>query len=1248
MQGALVSAGHTGIAELPFWPFMAAAAVLTDFAADKLRPLGGGPPNLAAVGQMLIEHAEPIRIGPAKGRWSLIGTSRSAVLAELKRSNRLSEALEANRVDDRPDNPTQWAVDSLIERGQPSELPEQPLAGLLGFERAVELLRPCFAIPRNLHAGLLARIDRLRLLEPLQRLMEHGFAGRERESRTLREYIDELQSQSFKEMLTRRLDNVLDIFRARPLLVIWGPGGVGKSTLIAKFLLDHAGPGNPSPTPFVYLDFDRGMLDPLKPDTLLAEALRQIEVQFPEFADRAASLSADSHTRFRSANTENVSRSAHYGQSSLLRDRFAELVGEISAARNSNLLFFIDTFEIVQRRGLTSVYNVLALTAALTKAMPRLRAVIVGRAAMRDSDFYGFAKDVPRWKSVALEGFDAASGRLYLQGRLSKLGIATVDPAALDRIVLLVRGNPLSLRLAARVFAKNGITALEGAVDEARFEASLTEERLQGVLHNRIVANLEEPLRRIADPGLIVRRLTPDVIQHVLAGPCEIEIASATQAADMFNSLQAEVSLFEASGETTLRHRPDVRLLMLPLLRAKIKDRARAIDSAAVTFWSRMNSPEARAEEIYHLLWLDADTQELDSAYRKGPVSKSLLEDALDEFEALDGSVAARFWLCRKLEREMSNELAYKADLAQWEQNAARQAHNLIESGSPAEALTALRARPARTPTSPLWCTEIEALKLLGRDAEGLEVTARALAAAVGCHEPEHVLNLVIQEASLLERMGRRDEAWESAIRAGSLAVSLQDKVRQFEAKLMQTRLTRLLGSAYNSQYRADLLEMLDMPIVREAIARRPALSLEASAEVGDLRPELFIFSASPVAAGGSDRAAEALGLLRIGVAHAQRAEVDAAQSALQRAHEMARQLGDAKLLARVLVQLADVEMAAGRIEDASAHAGEAVALSQTLNDPKMELQARGAAGNVFVAKGELDPALHEYSLSLAIARGINDRLGEGNALGNIANVHLYRGDPRQAIPLLQQDLRIAEELGDRHGERQTLGSLATAYRLNGDMETALEFYLRSLGRAKELGDLPGQATTLNNLAALCTELSRVHDAKIYLLDAIKINEALKNVNGQFDTLGILASAFRMSNDLGSALMVYKKQMALASRAQDPVRRQIAEDNHRRTSRAMQESAAPAVTSGPRPASAYTPAPAEKSEASAPVTQKEPDTASAPEVEPIGSTPSATGIWDASPAIESKGPHFAELIESVKNAQDENESLIHQVLSKEQ
>ena len=278
---------------------------------------------------------------------------------------------------------------------------------------------------------------------------------------------------------------------------------------------------------------------------------------------------------------------------------------------NQNILFVLDTFEIVQRRGPTAVYTLLRFVAELLVEVPRLRVVIVGRGVLRTQDF-PFSDDVPEWTPMPLRGFDPVAGRAYLRARLKKYDLPPVSDEHLDRLVQQVNGNPLGLRLAAQVFAREGLAGVEEAIGRQRLSAAVAEERVQGLLHARIVEHLDnEDLKKLADPGLIVRRLTVDVVRDVLAKPCGITFDKTTPEV-LFEALRNEVSLVETVDDKTVRHRPDVRLIMLPSQRRRLSDIARQIDDAAVRYWEKFTGPAERAEELYHRMWRGDSVAELE------------------------------------------------------------------------------------------------------------------------------------------------------------------------------------------------------------------------------------------------------------------------------------------------------------------------------------------------------------------------------------------------------------------------------------------------------------------------------------------------------------------------------------------------------------------------------------------------------------------------------------------------------------
>src|SRR6185436_1032517 len=82
------------------------------------------------------------------------------------------------------------------------------------------------------------------------------FFGRDSEMQALRNYVDVVPTDGFGNALGRFVRSVRRAFVPAPPMTVWGTGGVGKTTLMAKFMLEHAQAADDK-YPFAYLDFDR-------------------------------------------------------------------------------------------------------------------------------------------------------------------------------------------------------------------------------------------------------------------------------------------------------------------------------------------------------------------------------------------------------------------------------------------------------------------------------------------------------------------------------------------------------------------------------------------------------------------------------------------------------------------------------------------------------------------------------------------------------------------------------------------------------------------------------------------------------------------------------------------------------------------------------------------------------------------------------------------------------------------------------
>ena len=98
------------------------------------------------------------------------------------------------------------------------------------------------------------------------------------------------------------------------------------------------------------------------------------------------------------------------------------------------------------------------------------------------------------------------------------------------RIASRVGGSPLTLKLAAQLVKKISKTPDGHAIeelDEDALERAVAEGEIERYLYTRILKHIgDERVRALAHPGLVLRRVTADLILRVLAEPCDLKITA--------------------------------------------------------------------------------------------------------------------------------------------------------------------------------------------------------------------------------------------------------------------------------------------------------------------------------------------------------------------------------------------------------------------------------------------------------------------------------------------------------------------------------------------------------------------------------------------------------------------------------------------------------------------------------------------------------------------------------------------------
>lgn len=763
-----------------------AAAVLPDFNPVKLHPYAGNEKpegDLLALARYCDHRSD--------GRWELELPRRREALAALWDAGEMIEALDCNS------HEQSLHANLLRALTEICPLPFEALANYRMLIAAVDVAEWLSDIDADLFNvdRVHAAIERFERIEPLRKLVGTHFRGRTEELATLSEHSLDQQS-------------------GPPILTLSGIGGAGKSTMLGKYLLDlDAGPE--LPRPWAYLDFDEPGVDPTDHALMMEKIARHIGLLYAgvEVGDQEQGLE-QIFIGVESASSVDLRNAVEFVVDADDSKDLGALIGSLAAAIHNlpmepSLLLVFDTFEQVQVRGHYAVSQVRELIDQILLAMPFARIVVSGR---------GKIAEWPDTRSLKIGDLDADSADQVLIA----LG---VDNAQTRSIVIEQLGtNPLTLRLVA-----DGISS--GQISEEDLEHLVVGARsleLQGQLYTRILGHIQDSeVRRLAHPGLVVRRVSYGVIAEILADICDVDVSRIDR---LLEKLPLHVALFEPDESMpnegdALRHRQDVRETMLRLMAEDPVWRPYlgTIHDRAIEHYGKFDHPIARAEELYHRLMRNDDLEALDPLWSDDIAAS--LSRSWDE----PLPYRARLWLGARIGR-LDAESYDELRAADKEQVVAREVKSHLRSKDFEGALTLLESTNERTPDSPLFVLEARASAGLDRHDQSFGAATAGLAVLAEAKYPRRVMELHQLAATAALELSNFDAVKHHGHEAIRIAKALSDTNANLMMLDLQVRAKQKQGDAKDATVSAQALESVfvnadenelrNLPDVAEQVVR--------------------------------------------------------------------------------------------------------------------------------------------------------------------------------------------------------------------------------------------------------------------------------------------------------------------------------------------------------------------------------------------------------------------------------------------
>lgn len=651
------------------------------------------------------------------------------------------------------------------------------------------------------------------ILFPFQHLLSEQFVGREKFEDKLRKFT--------KFRASKKRSWPFSLLARERVMLIEGVGGVGKTSLLGRFLIDIWHNQEKVPLPFSYLACDDKTLN-IRSLHSFVTAIQQDLVDMNQYLGRNAKkiisseafheTEAELESALNSASLSGT-RSGVRGPSThmTLEGRIAEergqrqstvailgrLIDEVArifgqaAETEYSFLLVIDSFEEAQYRTEEFQEPFWNFLEELLTSSEHLKIIIVGRPPIKKG---GFAQkqDVQTLSDLTTEN---AKHLLELEtGR---------QAAEFGPLIEQIGRNPLNLRLAARII-KDEIDekkALKGIKSSHLGWLKVGPEVIRGQLYQRLLDHIKDDrVRQLAHPGMILRRVTPEIIRKVLAKVCDFGEISAEDALTLYNELSFEHTLVSIEADGSLRYRPDVREPVLKLLKQDKESMVRKCHQAAKDYYSAKPDDISQIEYLYHDLMLGNIPNPNDPVWN--PTLVRQLEGSLNELP-----IESKAWLATQARMRISKKEIKNVTLKERERIIGREALTALNHRGPKAALEDLKSLKTRSPDSALHAIEIRSLMSLGQLKKARKKLAKIINDYPALGNKGRLIELLWLNAQCLTRQGNMVEALKSFDTLIKYTTETDHRVSTIQALSAKLAILKRDNDNENDKYKNDRID---------------------------------------------------------------------------------------------------------------------------------------------------------------------------------------------------------------------------------------------------------------------------------------------------------------------------------------------------------------------------------------------------------------------------------------------------------
>ncbi|WP_327682195.1 AfsR/SARP family transcriptional regulator [Kitasatospora sp. NBC_00458] len=243
-----------------------------------------------------------------------------------------------------------------------------------------------------------------------------------------------------------------------------------------------------------------------------------------------------------------------------------------------------------------------------------------------------------------------------------------------------------------------------------------------------------------------------------------------------------------------------------------------------------------------------------------------------------------------------------------------------------------------------------------------------------------------------------------------------------------------------------------------------------------------------------------------------------------------AREAGDRRAEAAMLLNLSDAKHNSGLITAGEEYARHALALGRELRRPEVEASALDQLGRAAWLRGTLHEARAHLTAAVGLHTRTGDPLGLAVSLAALGRTEFDSGDPAEAYRHYTRCLRLARTTGTAAMETMTLVELGLVHAALGRPGNAAQSLRAALSLGRTGYHRRAEALALTGLSLLHAEAGRTEEARAAAREGLRAAESHGDRWTEAECLNATGAAALTADDPATAAARHGAALTLAGR----------------------------------------------------------------------------------------------------------------------